>query len=199
MNDLEEAKVVIDKALSSDNCRDYRVLKSKILFKQNFLEEASALLDGITLEENNPDTLNFLGIVKQYEGDYSIAIKCFLKAINCSPKSAEYHYNCASTYFKLNEIALAKKYYNLAISLEPENQNYHFALANLYYSQKKYRKALEELTDELYEAKILKAIILSESGYLALALKEFEKLLEEKPADIVVSEYYNKIKEKMLN
>ena len=83
-----------------------------------------------------------------------------MEAVKVSPETAEYYYNCASTYFKADELKPAKKFYNIAISLEPENPNYHFALANLYYSQKKYKRALEELNSNLFEAKLLKSIIL---------------------------------------
>ena len=75
----------------------------------------------------------------------------------------------------------------------PENQNYHFALANLYYSEKHYKKALEELEGDFFEARFLKAIILYETGYLALARKELSELALEYPSREMVNEYMTRI------
>ena len=97
----------------------------------------------------------------------------------------------------MGEISIAKKYYNIAISMNPENPSYHLALANLYFSEKQYRRALEELDFDFYEANLLKALILYESGYMALAKKGFDMLKAERPDDFVVEEYLNKIKDKL--
>ena len=81
----------------------------------------------------------------------------------------------------------------MAISIEPENPNYHFALANLYYSQKQYKRAMEELESDLFEARLLKSVILYETGYLAVAKKEFETLKQEDKDNQFITEYLNKI------
>ena len=47
-------------------------------------------------------------------------------------------------------------------------------------------KAFEELKDDFYEARLLKAIILHDTGYYAIADKEFKKLKEERPEDIII-------------
>ena len=105
----------------------------------------------------------------------------------------KYYYNIASTYFKLGDIQLAKKYYNLAISHNPQNQNYHFALANLYYSEKHYKRAMEELQGDFFEACLLKAIILYDTGYLAIAKKEFDGLVKNFPENEIVNDYKARI------
>ena len=74
-----------------------------------------------------------------------------------------------------------------------ENQTYHFALANLYYSEKHYKKALEELVGDFFEARFLKSVILYETGYLALARKELRDLQTEYPEREMVAEYLNRI------
>ena len=119
----------------------------------------------------------------------------FSEAIKQDSKVDEYYYNCASTYFKIGDKIQAKNYYNLAISLNPENQNYHFALANLYYSEKQYRRAMEELDYDFFEANLLKSIILYETGYVALAKKSFEKITKERPENLVIQEYMKKVEE----
>lgn len=196
----ENAEELIDKALEEQpNNTKYLILKGKILYKQNRKDDCIELIKQIPYDNSNADYLNFAGLIKQYQKDYKTALKYFLDAAKISPEAAEYYYNCASTYFKADEIKLAKKYYNIAISLEPENPNYHFALANLYYSQQKYKRALEELDCDLFEARLLKAIILYDTGYLAIAKKELEALIKEDYNNEIIKEYLEKIENELAN
>lgn len=196
----QEAQEMIDKALKdSPNNPKYLLLKGKILFKQDKKDECIELLKQIPYDNSNADYLNFAGLIKQYQKDFKAALKYFLEAIKASPDSADYYYNCASTYFKADEIDYAKKYYNMAISIEPENPNYHFALANLYYSQKQYKRAMEELDTNLFEAKLLKAIILYDTGYLAVAKREFETLVKTDYNNEIIQKYLDKINTELIS
>ena len=165
MDELQDAEDIINQVLQKDNCDFNKLLKCEILFKMNKKDECVELLKEIKIDRKNAEALNFAGLVQQYECNFEKAVEYFREAIKINSFEANYYYNCASTYFKLGEISEAKKYYNLAISIAPENQNYHFALANLYYSQKQYKRALEELDYDFFEAKLLKSIILFDSGY----------------------------------
>lgn len=194
-----EAEELINKALKNNkNNFEYLLLKGKILYKQDRKEECAKILEAIPYNKN-ADFLNFAGLVKQSQKNYKQAIVYFSEAVKLCPDSAEYNYNCASTYFKAGEIDVAKKYYNTAIVLEPENPCYHFALANLYYSQKQYKRALEELKSDLYEAKLLKSIILYDTGYLAMAKREFSSLLEQGTDNNIIKEYLEKIETELKN
>lgn len=197
-NEIALAEKNIDLALSY-NLQDSKklLLKGKIFFKQGREEDCVEILNQMQLDFSDHDMLNFAGLIEQQQGNYKKALEYFTKAINLNSKMAEYYYNCASTYFKIGDIAFAKKYYNLAISINPDNPNYHLALANLYYSEKQYRRALEELDYDFYEANLLKALILYESGYIALAKKGLDMLKAERPNDFVVDEYLTKIREKL--
>ncbi|MBR2430397.1 tetratricopeptide repeat protein [bacterium] len=197
LNNLQEAEKFINLAIDEKYNDKNLLLKCKILYKMDKKNECINLINKININTKNDDVLNFIGLVKQYECDFKKAIDYFLSAIQISPLKDEYYYNCASTYFKAGDIQNAKKYYNLAINIAPENQNYHFALANLYYSEKQYKRALEELNYYFFEAKLLKAIILYESRYLAIAQKEFQNLHEERPNDDLVNEYQKKIKNEL--
>lgn len=196
-SNISTAESCINKALEVEQNEKYLLLKSKILFKQNRIEECSDIIKNISLDYEDADMINFVGLVKQYEFDFDNAIKLFTHAIKLAPKNDEYYYNCASTYFKKGDKLMAKKYYNLSISINPENPNYHFALANLYYSERNYKRAMEELDFDFFEANLLKSIILYDTGYLALAKKELDKLILERPEDIIVQEYTNRIAEEL--
>ena len=195
LNELSEAERYINKALNYDYNNKNILLKAKILFKSQKIEECISLLEQVNFQEKDSDFLNFLGVIKQSQCEFYEAIRYFREAIKLAPKKDEYYYNCASTYFKMNDNLLAKKYYNKAISLAPENSNYHFALANLYYSEKNYKRALEELTEDFFESNMLKAIILFDSGYYVLAKKEFDKLYLSNPENELLKEYRLKLEE----
>lgn len=194
-NEIDLAENHINKALEIANSSKLLLLKAKILFKKNRTEECTELINQIPFDEDNADYLNFSGIVNQYNFSYSEALNLFKKAIKIDPSNDEYYYNCASTYFKMGEISYAKKYYNLAISLNPDNPNYHFALANLYYAEKQYKRAFEELNYNFFEANLLKAIILYDTGYIAIARKILIELEQERPNDSILIEYKKRIEE----
>lgn len=197
LGELNEALVFINRAIEIVRDDKKLLLKGQILFAMNNRDECSNILNEITLKDSSAETLNFAGLVKQHECNFDEALKYFFAAIQANSKGDEYYYNCASTYFKKGNLPQAKKYYNLAISLAPENKNYHFALANLYYSEKNYKRAMEELNYDFFEANLLKAIILYDSGYLALAKKELDKLVLEQPNNELIIDYSRKIEEEL--
>jgi len=195
--DFEEALSLINQVLEIEINNKNLLLKGKILFKLNRKDECLDILSKMNIDEDDAEILNFAGLVKQYEQDYKSALKYLLTASKLNPSNDEYYYNCASTYFKMGDTTLAKKYYNLAISIAPDNQNYHFALANLYYSEKHYKRALEELNYDFFEAKLLKSIILYDSGYLALAKKELDSLSLENSEHQIVMDYKQRIEDEL--
>lgn len=195
---LDDALLFINKALDlAPNNTNFLLLKGKILLKNNSDQEAYNLLKKIIFDEENYDILNFYGFVYQRNGEYEKSIKCFSKCLKINKNKDESYYNCASTYFKMGDYNLAKKYYNLAISRSPENSRYHLALANVYYAEKNYKRAYEELKNDTYESRLLKSVILFDSGYHAIAKKEFQNLAKEFPEDDVVANYIQMINEKL--
>lgn len=171
--------------------QDYLLLLGECYYYLNKKERCIDIIAKFSAK--NAEQLNFIGLLETYLENYKSAIRYFNDAIKQNRSNSEYYYNLANVYFKLGEFSLAKRNYNLAISIEPENKNYHFALANLYYSEKHYKKALEELQGNFFEARFLKAVILYETGYLALARRELNGLAEEFPEKSMVGEYKAKI------
>lgn len=194
MNELSDAEILVNMALDFDKENQHiLLLKGKILLRKNRIDECLELIDKFEISEENHELQNWLGLVMQYNFEFKKAIKHFLTAIKYSASSDEYYYNCASTYFKMGETSLAKKYYNFAISLKPDNKNYHFALANLYYSEKHYKRAMEELNYDFFEARLLKSIILYDTGYVAMAKKEIDELEKIQPDNELLQTYKTKI------
>lgn len=189
---FDEAEILIKKALELEpESAEALLLLGKIFYAKGDEESCVEIAKKLKVGEKNPELLNFLGLIKSYLNED--AEEYFKKAIRLNRGNHQYYYNLANFYLKNNRMALAKKYYNLAISIEPENQNYHFAIANLYYLEKHYKKALEELSSDSFEAKLLRAVILYETGYLALSRKELIDVMKEKPQHKVAKEYLQKI------
>ena len=173
------------------------LLLGQIYYALNKKDKCIALVQKLSDNSENAELLNFCGLIEDYQGNYKKACKHLLKAIKLEPCNDKYHYNLANMYFKQGDTAFAKKYYNIAISLNPQNTNYHFALANLYYSEKHYKRALEELPDNLFEANLLKIIILYDTGYLALAKQELSRLLQQCPDSHILQEYTERINQEL--
>lgn len=192
--DFSGAEILLEKALNlSPDSQEALLLLGEVCYAQNKKDYCAALLDRFTYDEKNPELLNLIGLIKTHTAKYKEAVKNFLDAIKLDRTNSKYYYNLANVYFKQGDYPSAKKYYNLAISLNPENQTFHFALANLYYVEKHYKKALEELTGDSFESRLLKAVILYETGYLALAKKELTLLAEIHAENSIVQEYKSKI------
>lgn len=197
LNELDDAETYINKSIDLEESDKKKFLKSKILYKKNKINESKEIINNLQIDIKDSEALNFVGLVEQYNFNFEKALDYFKQAIKLNSKNDEYYYNCASTFFKMGDVQQAKKFYNLAISLAPENQNYHFALANLYYSEKNYKRAMEELNYDFFEARLLKSIILYDSGYLVIAKREFEKLLKEQPENDLIKDYSSRIEEEL--
>lgn len=189
----EALKILNDSIEQGEENQTILTLYAKILYTCNKKEECVRVCEKIILNNNNPELMSFLAQVELYKGNLDKAIEFLNIAIKKNNSCDEYYFNLGNIYYKKGDNILAKKNYNIAISLNPENKNYHFALANLYYSEKHYKKALEELKGNFFEAKLLKSVILYDTGYLALAKKELDKLQKEQPNNVIVQDYKNRI------
>ncbi len=192
--ELHKSEEILKKALelAPDN-QEILLTLGQVYYAQNRKDECIALLNKLSEYNENPELLNFCGVVESYQGNYRAAKDFILKAIKLSPQNDGYYFNLANIYFKQGDTVFAKQYYNRAIALKPDNRNYHFALANLYYSEKHYKRALEELQDDFFEANLLKAIILYDTGYLVLARQELKQLSNEQPDNPILLDYQERI------
>lgn len=194
MKDFDKALEYLHKSIElNNNNQEALILLAQILFIKNLKDESFEISKQIKINTDNDELMSFLAQIELYKNNSTRAIEFLNIAIRKNNSCSEHYYHLGNIYYKKGEIALAKKNYNIAISLNPENKNYHFALANLYYSEKHYKKALEELKGNFFEAKLLKAVILYDTGYLALAKKELEKLLKEQPENTIALDYRNRI------
>ena len=196
--ELEKAEELLDKALAAEpDNQDTLLALGEVYYAGNKKELCSGILNKLDKNSKNPELLNFCGAVESYAGNFTAAKDFVLRAIKIAPDNGEYYFNLANIYFKQGDTTYAKQYYNHAISLEPEKINYHFALANLYYSEKHYKRALEELQYNFFEANLLKAIIYYDTGYLAVARRELNNLVQEQPDNPILIDYIERINKEL--
>ena len=193
-----EAEKLLDKVMLQDTKnQDALLLLAKVYYALNRKDECLSLVPKFHMNGSNPELFNLIGLLEAYRSNYNLALQNFKEAIRLNRFEAMYYFNIANVYFKQGDISNAKKYYNFALNLSPDNPGYHFALANLYYSEKHYKRALEELDGNMFEARLLKAIILYETGYFALANKELSSLHKEQPENSLVTEYKTKVENEL--
>ena len=193
-NEFEKAEKYLRKGLELEPLnQDLLLMLGQIYYAKKEKDKCIEILSKLNPNSENPDLLNFCGIIECYLGNFKKAKEYVIQATKIDPSNDEYYFNLANIYFKQGDITFAKQYYHYAIALAPNNANYHFALANLYYSEKHYKRALEELQNDFFEANLLKAIILYDTGYLALARKELKILAKEHPQNPILIDYTARI------
>ncbi len=192
--EFDKAEALLKKGIAENpENQDMLLVLGQVYYAQNKKDLCVELINKLSEDNENAELMNFCGLIEAYQGNYKAACSNILKAVKLEPRNDKYYYNLANMYFKQGDTMYAKRYYNFAISLSPDNPNYHFALANLYYSEKHYKRALEELPDNLFEANLLKVIILYDTGYLALARKELLALAQTCPDNPILQEYNSRI------
>jgi len=143
------------------------------------------------LEEIGPtaEVMNYLGLFKLNEKNFTTAVAYFSKAHKADKKNHEYIYNLASAYFLKGMIEEALKYFTQAVCMAPEKISYHYSLAYLYYHKKAFNKAKMELDyikslDKNHEqSNILSAMVTAKKGDPLAAKNQLEEIVKADPTD----------------
>lgn len=188
--DLQKALELLESAYKKNNKNEKIMLMlGKIYYDNKEFEKSKAILTD--LEEINPiaQVLNYLGLFKLNDNDFTSAIEYFSKAQEADAMNAEYTYNLGSAYFLNGWFDEALKCFNQAICLDSDNIDYHYSLAYLYYQKEMYDKALYEL-DFIYNleqhhelSNVLRAMITAKNGDLSAAKKQLENIIKYNEAD----------------
>lgn len=195
---LEQAENLLEEAINKNFInQDILFLYAQTLFYINKKDVCIKIAAQLNIDTTNAELMFFFSQLELYKQNLDKAIDYLNLAIRKNNSNSTYYHLLGNIYYKKGDNNLAQKNYNIAISLDSTNPTYHFALANVYYTQKQYKKALKELMSDLFEAKLLKAIILYDTGYLALAKKELLNLEKEQPQNHIIKEYKSKISEEL--
>ena len=159
-------------------------LLAKIYYNNKNFSKSKKIFTELAKLKPTAEVLNYLGLFKLDENNFTKAIDYFLQAQKLDDKNAEYVYNLASAYFLNGWFDESLKYFNQSICLEPDNINYHYSLAYLYYQKKLYDKALFELDfiktiEQHHElSNILNALITAKKGDLLSAKNQLENIIK---------------------
>lgn len=183
--ETEKALELLEKAYKKEpeNAK-VMLLLGKIYYDNKDFEKAKKIFSDLEKVNANQEVLNYLGLFRLNENNFTKAIQYFTQAQNSDEKNPEYAYNLASAYFLNGWFDEAMKYFNLAICLDHDNIDYHFSLAYLYYQKGMYDKALNELDfihtlEQHHElSNVLRAMITAKSGDLLAAKAQLEKIIK---------------------
>jgi len=165
------------------------LLLAIIYYENEDLENSKKLFLELEKIDPTPEVMNYLGLFKLNEKNFSSAVTYFSKAHKLDEKNHEYIYNLASAYFLKGWLDEALKYFTQAICLAPDVINYHYSLAYLYYHKKAYNKAVMELDfikslDATHEqSNILTALIIAKKGDALTAKNQLEEIIKSNPTD----------------
>jgi serine/threonine-protein kinase len=134
--------------------------------------------------------------------DLDLAIKMFQEAIRLDPNFARAHYALGRCYVHYGQGYGGHEYYELAekslqraLELDPKLPGARLQMVYVYLSRSEKEKALATLADVRREAPsdptvfIIAGLLYRLNGLYDKALKQYDKLLELNPRDIVIASY----------
>lgn len=192
--DFQKALKLLEEGYQKNN-KNHKILLflGKIYYDNKDFEKSKKIFQDLEKINPVPEAINYLGLFKLNENEYTQAIDYFLKAHKADEKNPQYIYNLASAYFLYGWHEEAMKYFSAAICLDPENIEYHYSLAYLYYQKEMYDKASFELNfinsiEQHHElSNVLHAMIIAKTGDLLTAKKLLENIVKNNQDDFVYS------------
>ena len=151
--------------------------KSLEYLRASNLEAAEPLLlQALSIEANNPDTLRFLGIIYAQRKDYALALKYLEATIKVNPQNGIAHSNLGNVLFELGKFESALNAYDKAIQLAPTYAEAWSNKGNALYELERYDEALAH-HDKALALHPGYAEAWSNKGLVLNALKDFKNAL----------------------
>ena len=178
----EEAIKILENIEPEPGYTKHLDLLCKIYFEIKQTDKAKEVLNKLENKDlKDIEILNYMGLAKLDEMKLDEAVEYFRQAVELDAKNPEYNFNLGQAYFLKGWLEEAKKYFVKAICLDSTNLNYQYSLGYALYREGDYKNALTHLNGDLLESKVLKMLIKYQTGDLATAKSELEKLLKENP------------------
>lgn len=188
--DFSKAQELLEIGYEHNNKNEKMLLLlAKIYYKNKALEQAKKVFTELEKLKPTSEVLNYLGLFKLNEKNFTAAIDYFQKALKLDDKNHEYIYNLASAYFLNGWLDEALSSFNQALCLAPDNVDYRYSLAYLYYQKALYDKAASELSSiRKIEpnhglSNTLNAMILAKKGDLLVAKSQLENIIKDNQTD----------------
>ncbi len=178
----------VKKIKSNKNLRILDLIKqSENFIARNKLDESKkALMEIISLEENNIEANKRLGLIYIHLGEHIKAEFIFRKLTSIKEDSSFYS-NLALTLYHQGKLEEAKLFYEKAISLDRSRVGRFVSLGQVYHELKEYDKALDQFEHALkMESKNIEFIFIVADYYemkhnFAKAVELYQKALKIDP------------------
>jgi len=151
-NQLEKAKVALNKALSIDPLQiESHVNLGHIASRKKNWKVAIEKFDlGIALGTKRADTFYYSGFARNILGKYEEAIPYFKNAITIKPFNADYHFDLGNSYQKLNQFDDALFHFRKALQINPNYYKAHNNIGTIFWSIGELDKAKFEFEKVLH-------------------------------------------------
>jgi len=121
---------------------DTLLQRAGLLIQHRRFDEASAvLMQSLSLNPNDPDTLRLLGICRFSRDDNKGALAAFQQAISADPEEAELRVWVARTQAELKQLDAAHRSLDEAQAMDPDLSEIHSTRSLLFYHQTKWAEA----------------------------------------------------------
>ncbi len=90
------------------------------------------------------------GVTKYEEGEYTLSIENFKKAIELNSSEFDYYYNLGVTYLKIEEYDLAIETFNKAIPINSKDTDLYMNLGMAFYSKGDFQKAAKAYSKAVF-------------------------------------------------
>lgn len=185
--EVQRASELISKC--DENDERVLLLKGKMKYDEGDYEASKEIFNRISVNTQNPEILNYLGLFELDNMNFIEAIKHFSQASNIDKNNSKYFYNLANAYFYNGWIKEAKQAYSKAIYLSVDNADYRYSLAYLYYDTGDYAKAKKEidavldLNPEHYSGLVLKGLLYAKDKKYVEAVEVLDDCIAKNPDD----------------
>jgi len=89
------------------------------------------------------------GIEAKKSGYYSVALRCFEKALEINPNDDQSHYNIGLLYSNKGKTKEAISHYKQAIAINPGNADFHYNLGYTYFKKKMFKESISEYKEAI--------------------------------------------------
>ncbi len=76
----------------------------------------------VNLDPGDPETLQQLGVLKEYSGDYDAAVKLFTSLVSSRPNDSAGHFSLGVALAKKGQIFDAIREFTRSLELDPKNR-----------------------------------------------------------------------------
>lgn len=133
LNQCNKAKESIYKAISMNNCREYREMLGKINYQNDDFEDALEAFNSGLSTNSSSEIYNYIGMCYYNMHDFNKAIQYITKATTMPDMRVLYYYNLAQIYYTLKDNTNYSKYMSLISKFKLSACQDYIDLSGIYF------------------------------------------------------------------